>query len=312
MENEIRSLSTVKNDLSIVYDLDNSGISGLDVDVLSNHVYFTLKDEGRVCRMDLKEKRVNSILLMTNPSIIAADWITQNVYFSQGDIGDRYIMGCSFKTAQCTKMILLDDSMQLTGIAVDPINRYLFYSMSKWHSMANPHSKIFRTSLNGMKRLEVISADSRHINGIAIDVNKQSLYFVDQLHGDVAKTSYDGEKQEVMFANRSRPHNLQLFEDTLYFFERHGAMTKCKLFGARGCENFRLSTYTSQFFGIMQESRQPKRFDMCADNNCSTVCYPTDVGPVCMCNNGTVMPASGKCPDGQVRFLLLLLSHIKN
>ncbi|XP_022903502.2 vitellogenin receptor [Onthophagus taurus] len=292
VENQIRRLSVGQNRLDIPFDERNLGISGLDVAVNKNFLYFSLKYSPYIHRMDVKTGDYNSgtMQLPGNTRNLAVDWVSDNIYFVHGYKYDKKITVCSFTMRSCVDIINIDggDNVQIESLVIDPINHVLFYTITKWSMMDHVQSVIYKSTLDGSKVFPIITAENKQISGLTLNVYSKTLYYSDRFIGDIIKSDYNGLNSFTVFRNRSHPYKMELFEDSLYFIESQGHMVSCKLYHDRSCKTVKMISFTSAHFVIFQESRQPKGINWCENHNCSYLCVPADAGPICLCPDGSI------------------------
>lgn len=111
---------------------------------------------------------------------------------------------------------------------------------------------------------------------------------------------YEGKIDTILFMNITRPIGLKFFEDHLFYLTAGGYMVKCRLYDTRYCYNFKLHSYSTDLFSIVQESLQPHVENTCKNHTCSYLCLPTQDSYSCLCKNGTVIPRTGKCDPSEV------------
>lgn len=298
VDNEIHQLSKSHDVLSITYKDNTPSISGLDVSTKANHLYFTIKEAGTLSLKNLADGSHKFISGLEKPGQVAVDWITENVYYVDGVT----INVCNFKTEKCAKIYTSKEQAQVSAIAVDAVNKYLFFALTKWWHFNMPTSTLYRCNLDGSKPNEIANVPNSYVTGITFDINKKKIYYGSQHTNSIYRINYDGLDKIILFdLNETRPVGLELFEDHLYFLTVGGYMEKCNLFGAKlKCTDMRLSGYAIKYFAISQEDRQPKRDDICRTHNCSHLCIPSDVGVRCLCETGDVVKENQPCQERKV------------
>lgn len=297
--NQIRRLSQTDNTLTVLYADDTPEITGLDVSVAEGLVYFSIKESGTIHRLNMKNYNREYMVTAGAPSKLAVDWITQNVYFADGSGHDNAVKVCNFDKKKFATLFKLDPAVQLTAIAVDPINKLLFYAVTTWWIFNSPNSIVYRRTLDGAKVTVLLRSTKGHITGLSTDPYARKIYLADQHNGKIHRIDYDGGDRNLLIAsNLSRPYGLNLFEDHLFFKVRGSSYTsKCRLFGdeGRACDTFQISGATGDLFVVSQISRQPSTTNLCATTNCTVLCVSADAGAKCLCSDGRTVFQGAAC-----------------
>lgn len=199
------------------------------------------------------------------------------------------------------KVIGVDTQTHISAIAVDSVNKYIFYSITTWWIFNSPSSIIYRTKLDGTKKEEIVKQFKGYVTGITFDFNKKILYYVDHSRGQVFSLPYNSNITKVVGSQLTKPQGLSFYEDTLYMLITGGHMSKCTLYGyQRKCEEFQMNAYGAEHFVISQENRQPLNKNPCENNNCDGLCIPVDAGITCLCRSEQFVKENEKCPEVKV------------
>lgn len=308
--NQIRRLDELDNGLSVLYSDTTPEITGLDVSIAENLVYFSIKESGTIHRLDVNTYGREYMLNAGRPTKLATDWVTQNVYFADDSsrVGGRAVKVCNFDKRRMATLFTVDASAQISAIAVDPLNKYLFYVTTTWRVFNSPSSSVWRRTLDGMKPIEVVRFPKGHVSGLAVDPYTRKIYASDQYNGEIRKLDYDGNGTGlVVFATDTiKIYGLNLFEDHLFFRTTGGYMGKCKLFGSeeRTCDTFKIGGGADgDLFIVFQVSRQPFVEDECSSANCTAMCVRADAGLKCLCSDGRTVRQGETCEMIQASLL---------
>ncbi|KAI4466638.1 vitellogenin receptor-like protein-related-related [Holotrichia oblita] len=308
--NQIRRLNQLTNTLSVLYSDNTPEITGLDVHTALDAIYFSIKESGTIHRLNANSLDRDYITNAGSPTKLAVDWVTQNVYYVDASGYEASVKVCNFDRKSTATLFPLEAHSQVSAIALDPLNKYLFYATTKWYIFNSPTSTVYRRSLDGVKIIQVVKSLKGHVTGLAVDPYARKMYFADQHNGMIYKTGYeDGDGDLAIASNLSHPRGLDLFEDHLFFKSRNGYMGKCKLFGddaTRNCDQFRMGGSTGDLFVISQISKQPRVEDVCAAANCTVMCVRTDAGPKCICSDGKAVPQGETCVADSVSAFFIL------
>lgn len=300
-DNTIRMLSQKDNSLSVIYSEKTPKITGLDVSVSAGYIYFSIQDSGTIHKVHLINQSKSYITSVGQPEKLSLDWISNNIYFVNAYGKTKTIDVCHFDSGKCTIIKELDAGDYITSISVDPINKYLFYTIVEWWVFNSPHYTLYRSILDGTKTQELIKSSKGFITGLTYDSNKKLIYLVEYYEGHIYSINYDGTDLMAIIYNLTSPRGLNLFEDQLFFLTSKQQMGQCSLYGEkRHCDTFKLQSYTSQLFVISQQSRQPAAANICDKHNCSYMCIPSDVEVRCLCENGELVEENKKCPQNSV------------
>ncbi|KAH3811419.1 hypothetical protein DPMN_139829 [Dreissena polymorpha] len=147
--------------------------------------------------------------------MIALDWISNNLYWT--DPIFRWVAVQSLQTNGHYRILVYDNIERPTGIAVDPIHKYMFWSD------VGSFSKIERSSLTGNGRKTIIS-HRKNAYPIALDVDIASskLYWVDALRDTVERSNLDGKEHTTIRKKALADHlfvDIAVFRDVVFALE---------------------------------------------------------------------------------------------
>ncbi|RZC40516.1 vitellogenin receptor, partial [Asbolus verrucosus] len=300
-DNQIRELSQMENSLKMVHDSsDTPKITGLDVCVKTGTIYFSIENSGTILMVRKNNPTAEYIEDVGQPQKLSLDWVTNNVYYVNNQPDIKSISICNFDSKACSRLIPIDVHRQVSALAVDAANKFLFYSLTSWWIFNSPSYVIYKTNLDGTGSHELIKSRSGYITGLAYDLHKKELYYVDSHQGQLGKISYDGTMNVVLLSNLTRPVGLNFFENHLYFLTVGGFMERCRLYSPTTCDSFSLDSHSTDLFAIVQESRQPvAEENPCRNHSCSYLCVPTQVHFGCLCEDGKVVSPGEECGNAR-------------
>lgn len=139
-----------------------------------------------------------------------------------------------------------------------------------------------------------------YITGLAYDLHRKELFYVDQHQGRIGKINYDGTSNTVLTSNLTRPVGLSFFENHLYFLISGGFMGKCRLYAPVVCDTFKLNKYSTDLFALDQQSRQPSGENVCANHNCTHMCVASRMHYKCLCEDGKLVKEGEECGETKV------------
>ncbi|KAJ8934130.1 hypothetical protein NQ314_013589 [Rhamnusium bicolor] len=294
-DNQIRILTQRTNSLSVLYSEELPKISGLDVVLYPYHIYFSIETTGTIHRIDPKTRTRQYIEHVGQPQKISVDWSTNNVYFYNAESQMKSISVCNFDEMLCAKLFDVDIHRQVTALAVDSVNKVMFYSLTSWWVFTSPSYVIYKCNLDGSGSHELVKSSSGYVIDLTFDFNKKDLYFIDQHNNHTSMVNYEGKNKTLFFTVISRPLGLRYFENHLYYLTIGGYVVKCKLFDTRSCDQFKVHSHTSDLFTIIQDSLQPKLENICTNHTCSYLCLPSESQYNCLCKDSSVVSSSEKC-----------------
>lgn len=318
--NQLRMLSQQSNSLNIIYADETPKITGLDLTV-DQYVYFSIETAGTIHRINTVTKKREYMEHIGQPQKLAVDWATNNVYYVNAESESRAISVCNFDKKMCNTLINTDVHRQVSAIAVDSLNKYLFYSITSWWIFNSPSFIIYKTNLDGTGKQELVPSTPGKavlgnylptyltyfmiclgfITGLTYDLNKKVLYYVDQRNNQIRSINYDGTKNTAVFSNLTHPVSIKFFENHIYYSSQGGFMSKCQLFEKRTCDTHKLQSQSIDLFALNQKSLQPNVEDACRNNTCTYLCVPGVARYKCVCSDGTFVSPMEKCLNKEVR-----------
>ncbi|VDK38818.1 unnamed protein product [Taenia asiatica] len=210
----------------------------VDFDPKSECIYWV---DNAIYRLKLGERNPTAVIEPTDGTLhtldgLAVDWIVGNLYWSTG--GNKQIWVSRLDGAWPRLLLTLEDfdgnsvsdasesdvfsdpyreettKRRPTALAVDPVNRYLFFNV--W---SGTRGRIERTWLDGTHR-EVI-VDHNHTvwpNGIALDLEARHLYYVDAYLGVISRVDYSGHNpRQIVSGHLQHPFGFDLLDENLYW-----------------------------------------------------------------------------------------------
>lgn len=311
--NEIRELSPTENSLQILYSEDSPRITGLDVAFKEGYFYFSMELLGSIHRISFKDHVRESVTGVGQPQRLSVDWVTGNVYFV--DVGSltKEIRACHLHEQRCARILEVPSHDQISSMVVDAVNKYIFYSTTSWWLFNSPASVIYKANLDGTRVHELVKKDLGYITGLAYDHNKKILYFSDQHLSQIERVDYDGNHRAMVLKNSytQHPTGLELFEDNLYFLTPNGRMPKCRIYGeSQSCTLFKLHAFSTEMFSIKQETKQPIVKNACDQHNCTYMCVQSEIGAICICEDGSKVADGMICETKQVFLIYIFLNCI--
>lgn len=210
-DNQIRQMSQMENSLKLLYSEDGPKITGLDAS--SDTIYFSMENSGTIVKINQTSGKSEFLEAAGQPTKLSLDWLTHNIYYMNNEPRGKSISVCNFDDKSCTRLLSIDQHRQVSAIAVDAENKYLFYAIVSWSMFKPPNYVLYKTNLDGTAVQELVKNSPGFITGLAFDLYKKELYLVDQHQGQLSKIGYDGIRKVLLVANLTRPNGLAVFEN---------------------------------------------------------------------------------------------------
>lgn len=271
-------------------------IIGLDMHYDKKLLYFTLEDQSTLFEMNWTSPRgMNKVENVgSQPTKIAVDWITDNVYFI--DAGTM-IKVCHMGLERCVTLLVYTDGEHINTLAVDPLNHSMFYSvLSK--TLDEPKTQIYRHHLDGTNKQKILE-EPFAVSAIACDFYKERIYYAGQKTQEIWSVGYSGGSRRLVIQRNphtSRPIQMNVHESHIYLLNGDStAISKCSVYGRKECRKFKENGHQSSNLIIAQQSRQKSKENACAEHKCTTICAPSDVGSKCICDFGKIIKPGDYC-----------------
>lgn len=203
---------------------------------------------------------------------------------------------------------------QVTAFTVDPINRLMFYSLTKWLQNKHPKSTIYQAHLDGSHITEVVNEHLNLCSGLAVDFERKLLFFSDQNSNTIESINYELTNRKVIIQNDTRavrPISLDIFENEVYFMSFNSPkMVKCKLSGDHRCSTRNIKLYGVQVLKVHQENKQKEVNNDCSTKNCTHICVLGLSGAQCLCSDGEHVKENVDCSSSMVIILLYYIIFV--
>lgn len=109
--NEVRLVSS---SIKILHK-DPPGLSGMDIFGKTKSIFFSIKDLGQIYHQNYMTKKETVISNLGRPSLIAVDWVAENVYFINSN-GNKSIEVCHMDKQNCAMLQNIDNDMTVSII----------------------------------------------------------------------------------------------------------------------------------------------------------------------------------------------------
>ncbi|CAL7944547.1 unnamed protein product [Xylocopa violacea] len=296
---DIRKLSSNLNAIEVIYEEVNSEISGIDVNVREETVYWSNDMLGVINKIHMKSKKRKTVTGLGRPEALAVDWITDNVYFNDNEQFNT-IKVCNLEEQKCAKVVSIDPRSRATAIAVEPKEGWLFWSQTNWALYDKPTTEIQRSSTTGFNTSTIVYRDLGVVFALTIDYIRSRLYWSDTFLKNIASSNFDGSNRAVFLdTNVHQALSISIYEDFLFWLVgTAGTVKKCKLYGDKSCTTIPVGNpNVNKYFTILHSIRQPIVKNPCEKYKCRYMCVSGNHGPVCICQNGYKQNSEDTCME---------------
>ncbi|KAF4521568.1 hypothetical protein B566_EDAN001288 [Ephemera danica] len=265
-------------------------VYGLTMDVSRQIMYWSTAIAGRVTSLDIKtglETQIDG--LVERPRKLAIDWITGNLYVVN-HIHYPTINVCNMEKQKCVEIAIATGASGITGLVLDPIRGYMYWSEVMTEREGVPSSQIWQANMDGSIASRMIHSELKHVSGLALDLAQQRLYWTDKRREVIEMTPVDREiRSQLSIKEIQHPVSISVFEDYVFWMAGDsGKMYKCSKRAPENCRHVELHAYDATDFILVQQALQPSTPNPCASSTCSEICVlRANDRTSCLCKNYT-------------------------
>ncbi|XP_053381661.1 low-density lipoprotein receptor-related protein 4-like [Mercenaria mercenaria] len=225
---------------------------------------------------------------------IAVDWVSNNIYWTDPLFG--WIVVQSGSKTNTYKILIQDALEKPYALAVDPVNKYLF-----WSDVGSTQ-KIERATLSGDDRRAIISTGLAFPTSIDVDYSSQKIVWVDSNRDSIETANFDGTGRMVIRRlSHHEFYDVAVFRDlvsvtslkneTLVIINKNTGDIFETLRTTNGDPFVAVALYSADV--------QPSQEDSCKNRACSDLCVNGNEGPKCLCSEGYRITQDGLTCVGQ-------------
>ncbi|XP_072447619.1 uncharacterized protein [Chiloscyllium punctatum] len=190
----------------------------LDADVTTHKIFWADLGQQAIfsVSMDKHEHLMNKSIIVKDlgvPVGIAVDWIYQHIYWI--DCGTKTITVANYDGRK--RKVLFDTGlMEPASIVTNPLSGYLY-----WSDWGEP-AKIEKAGMNGNDRGLLVTKDIQWPHGIALDLVKSRLYWVDLKQHSLSSIDLNGQDRRTILQSSEflpRPLGIAIFEDNVFWVD---------------------------------------------------------------------------------------------
>ncbi|XP_077556086.1 LDL receptor protein 1 isoform X2 [Haemaphysalis longicornis] len=250
--------------------------------------------------------RLKDFFTLTTVNQMALDWVSGNWYFLD-DVRETIFL-CNASLSVCVTVIDVGLSKP-RGIALDPFKGFMF--VTEWGSAA---PVLERAHLDGTQRTKLVEQKIVYPFGIAVDLPREEVYWVDTYLDMVERISYDGSRRTTVFrgAPMRNLYGITVFENYLYVTSWHSnSVVAVHKYNQSDIRTVKANLTRPFSIHVYHRQRKPYRDHPCSRNNgnCEHLCIPSTVkGSLmaqCICRPGFRLMDTGRCvAETPAQFLL--------
>ncbi|XP_052581109.1 low-density lipoprotein receptor-related protein 2 isoform X1 [Peromyscus californicus insignis] len=279
------TLST-QEDVMVPITGSASSFIGIDFDAQSSTIFFsdTAKDIIYKQKIDGTGREVLVANRLGNVESLSFDWISRNLYWTDGGIKSVSVM----RLADKSRRQIISNLNNPRSIVVHPTAGFIFFS--EWQRPA----KIMRAWSDGSHLMPIVNTSLGWPNGLAIDWSASRLYWVDAFFDKIEHSTFDGldRKRLGHIEQMTHPFGLTIFNDHVFITDwRLGAIIRVKKLDGSDMTAIRnginsvmnVKAYDADLQTGSNYCNQPTH----PNGDCSHLCYPApDFQRLCGCPYG--------------------------
>ncbi|XP_049541327.1 low-density lipoprotein receptor-related protein 4 [Anopheles darlingi] len=267
----------------------------------TNVIYWTDVGKSMISRAFINGSGQEPIIRsnLISPAGLAFDWITEKIYWT--DPGTNRIEAAT-TDGRHRALLIWERLDKPRDIVVHPGEGYMFWS--DWGS--NP--LIERAGMDGSGRYTLVSENLQWPNGLALDVDKQRLYFLDGGTKSLEYVNYDGTgRNRLLQEGLHHPFGLDVYERRVYWtdWDTHSIQV-ADMYTGQDRRTILANNSDLMDIRVFHRNRRDTP-NPCAHNNggCSYICLLNPTSYSCACPIGIQLKDNGKtCKAGPSNYLI--------
>lgn len=300
----VAALSTVpvKESLAMDFDHKNQTVCWINHEgnetVMQCAKAFNLEDRWTL--------RIRDSFSLATVNQMALDWVSGNWYFLD-DVRETIFL-CNGTLSVCITVVDVGLSKP-RGIALDPFKGFMF--VTEWGTTA---PLLERARMDGSARTKLVEHKIVFPFGVAVDMPKEQVYWVDTYLDVVERINYDGSGRTTVFRGVAVRHlyGITVFEQHLYVTSWHSnSVVSLHKYNRSDVRTIKANLTRPFSIHVYHRQRKPDVEHPCAVNNgnCEHLCIPLNERGKnvshCICQPGFRLARGGHCVVVRpLRFLL--------
>jgi len=182
-------------------------------------IYWTERSLRKIQRANLDGSNVEDLVVELEPISIALDVDGSKIYWT--DIRTDKIQRSNLDGSNVEDLVALEvsNSSGPWNIALDVDGGKIYWT----YRTSGTEDKIQRSNLDGSNVEDLITTGLHYINGIALDVSRDKMYWVDEGTGKIQRSNLDGSNvEDLITTGLSRPWGIALdvSRDKMYWADQ--------------------------------------------------------------------------------------------
>ncbi|XP_021375306.1 low-density lipoprotein receptor-related protein 6-like [Mizuhopecten yessoensis] len=288
-------------------------INSMDVNIAEGTVYFLDRETECIYRLSIDTNNVTTVRCGVSRSVystIAYDWISRNMYWTDGFFKWIAVQPADTTDRSMYKVIIENDIEKPRALAVDPIAGFIF-----WFDINPSGYRIERASLDGSDRTRVITRSLLSVHDIETDPVNSRIYWTDARKYTIESSKYDGSDRRIIYKRINmffRSISIDMDYVCATIFDEQSWRCIHKSTGDVKLTRFsEFSTSNPKLISIYKQELKPTMTDNCPMLGCEHFCVKLSSISACMCKEGYTMDTAGVC-NGRNYFHIFAAVHMNN
>jgi hypothetical protein len=185
-------------------------------------------------------------------------------------------------------VIINQDNSIITGLSIDPLRSYIFYSI---YDLDSDEVTIMRSLQDRSNQTVLINEGVRVPLALTIDLEIKRVFWTDHWLHELSSIGFEGNDFQIILNSKNMISNsflMQIFGDDIYL-NTERAIIKTNKFGLNGNHfDYIYKEYENRSsiisFRIIDSRLQPNSINRCINHNCSHICIPIGLHQYrCLC-----------------------------
>ncbi|KAG8174602.1 hypothetical protein JTE90_024849, partial [Oedothorax gibbosus] len=240
---------------------------------MKSKVFFWTDSKNYINKAPLWQEGARPSVLRSgvNSYGLAVDWIHNLIYWTEY-YNDA--IGVSRLDGSMVRTVLKEEGIKPHAIVLNPAEGFMFWSD---HGFV---WKIERCNMDGTNRKVIVKEDIAFVDSLAIDLDRQRVFWVDQIKNYLSSVKFDGNHRRNLITQLKIPISIDIYGQHVYFVTYqtgHQAVYKASKVDGSGLTKVFDGKETLWSLKVFDPSKQLEGYDVCGDDNggCSHLCLPT-------------------------------------
>nr|XP_034317566.1 low-density lipoprotein receptor-related protein 2 isoform X5 [Crassostrea gigas] len=219
---------------------------------------------------------------------IAFDFVSNNLYWC-----DSLLNWIAMKPAYnynntFYKVIVQQDLNQPEGLALDPVNRFMFFSDN------DPNSRIEKASLDGRDRVVIVHRGLSRVLALTVDLDNKKLYWADYGRQTLEGCDYDGANRRVIRRTNQISMTSLAYHQNMLVAVSVGSKSMLAVDISSGSLLYSRTFLSAKPYAItVYDNESIRSFsNPCRTFNCEHICLNARSGPKCLCYEGFIFDSN--------------------